>query len=142
MPTLYQSLAIFAAVLGLAVTAAAFFTAWYLFKSYKEKVATESSAFDPSKLLRWTVLDYAVIGLFAVGMMFLLVDVLGMARDRGSYPLYHFGYLLSGFIFSFLGMLFTVGRLFLVLRLAGAPRPSAVHHHNEPNQAHQAEQGI
>jgi hypothetical protein len=65
--------------------------------------------------------------------------LLGVLRDRQSYPLYHFGYLLSGIVFALLGMLFLLLRHGIVLQAARSGDRSFPGHHHEPNHADQAE---
>lgn len=151
MSHMYATLAIFAGIVGLAVTGAAFYTVWTVFDKWRKEVARASvedngengqtSAADVAGaiLLRWTALDYAVSLLFAFGMVFLLADVVAIMRDRVSYPEYHYGYLLVGAACSFLGMLFMLVRLLVVLKLARHTASPAPHHRNEPNQADHAE---
>lgn len=133
---MYTALAVFAAVLGLAVTAAAGYTAWYVFQLRTKNTGVPKLSVAP--LLRWTVFDYALLLLTLSGLIFLLVDVIGVVKDRDLYPYYHYGYLLCGFIFTLLGVACMVGRMFLVLRLAdpGLPAP---HQSDEPHQADHAE---
>lgn len=144
---MYGVLAVLAALIGLAVCGAAVFTAW--FHLYYKKRAfgdhnrqTEGVPTGDSLLLRWMAMDYAVVGLAVFGLLFLFVDVLAVLRDRQSYPYYHYGYLLSGFVLTFLGLLFLVARLFLLLRVARSHDFSAPHHQHKPDQAEQTEQGI
>jgi len=61
-------------------------------------------------------------------------------RDSASYPPYHYGYLLCGFVFTFAAALMMLLRLALVLALArGAQRlAGADHHQHEPNHAEHA----
>lgn len=148
---MYVVLAVFAALVGLGVTGAAVYTAYELLQLRKrgnggndgKEGNGEGNSADLRSLLRWTVLDYALIVLFSIGLMFLFVDVLGVLReDRSGFPYYHFGYLLSGFVFTFLGALFLLARLFLVLRVAGSPGFTPPHHQNEPGQADSAEDGV
>lgn len=136
---MYTALAVFAAVIGLIVTGAAVYTAWYVFQLRKEKEEVPGgSPFMASALLRWTVFDYGLLILVLAGLVFLLADLIGVMRDRDLYPYYHYGYLMSGFIFTLLGLLFMLSRLFVVLRLAGKTA-AAPHDHYEPDQAHQAD---
>ncbi|WP_409345804.1 hypothetical protein [Paenibacillus sp. MBLB4367] len=140
-------LAIIAGMIGIAVTGAAFYTIWYLFEQWKKQQASAGegtarptvSETAGALLLRWTVLDYAVLLLMAAGMLLLLADVLGVIRDRSSYPDYHYGYLLAGTAFAFLGMLFMLVRLLVVLSVARKPAAPAPNDGHEPNQAHDAE---
>jgi uncharacterized membrane protein HdeD (DUF308 family) len=143
---MYFVLAMFAAILGLAVTAAAVFTIWSILQQRKKSNEGKSSIHGSfSQLasqyfLKWTVFDYSILILFAAGMLFLFVDVIGVMRERQSYPFFHYGYLLSGFLFSLLGMLFIVARLVIVLRLVRVHNElPAVNDHHKPNEANAAE---
>lgn len=133
---MYTALPVFAAILGLAVTGGAVYTVWRIFQ-LKGKAAVPGTA-ERQLLLRWTVFDYAILALVLVGLVFLLVDVIGVINDRDQYPYYHYGYLLSGFIFSLMGLVFMLVRLTMVLRLAN-PDPAPVDQSNKPNQTYHAE---
>jgi len=141
---MFIALAIFASVVGLFATGAAIFTAW-AFQASRGQGGAGASRERPAPtappsgwLLRWTVADYATILLFGFGFVFLLVDLIGVIRDRELYPLYHYGYLLCGFIFTLMGMLFAFARLAIVIWLAGRIA-GAGHQAGEPDQAEQAE---
>jgi hypothetical protein len=141
---MYFSLAVMGGLLGLVVLAAAVFTPWLLQEQWKQQRDKEGGQVSKLELartyfMRWTALDYAIIGQFVIGLLFLLTDVIGVIRDRQSYPYYHFGYLLFGFIFSLLGMLFMLLRLILVLQVSRAPGVSTPDHHHKPNETNQAE---
>lgn len=138
---MYTALTIFAALVGLAVCGAAAFTAWYHL-IHKKSAQSEGVSHADSLALRWTVLDWSVVAVVAIGLLFLLADVIGVLHERDSYPYYHYGYLLIGFVFSCLGLLLLVSRIFLLLRVVGTPSLSLPHDENKPNQADQAEQGI
>lgn len=133
---MYPMLAAFAAILGLVVTGGAVYTVYQLFHT-KGKTAVPGTA-ERQLLFRWTVFDYAIVVLALVGLIFLLADVIGVLKERDQYPYYHYGYLLSGFIFSLVGLLFMLARLAMVLRLAN-PDPAAVDQSHEPDQAYHAE---
>ncbi len=135
---LYEVLALAGGLLGLMLTAAAVYTAWSVHKIRKnqETLPIEENFHF---LLKWSVFDYAVLMVSAMGMLFLLADLIGMIRDHESYPLYHYGYLLCGFIFSFLGMVFMVIRLGMVLSLTKREMFGSPNHHAEPEQTHHAE---
>lgn len=138
---MYITLAVFAGILGLFVTGASVYTAWYVFQLSK-KNKEESAPGQPlpaSALLRWTVFDYALLGLVLIGLLFLLVDLIGVLRDRDLYPYYHYGYLLCGFIFTLLGLLFMLSRLFIVLRLVSRSGSAAPHDQDEPDEADRSE---
>lgn len=148
---MYVVLAVFAALVGLGVTGAAVYTVYELLQLWrKENTGKEADEGEKKtdwtalrSLLRWTVMDYGLIVLICIGMMFLFVDVLGVLReDRSNFPFFHFGYLLSGFVFTFLGACFLLARLFLVLRVAGSPGFTPPHHQNEPGEADGAEDGV
>ncbi|KIL36087.1 hypothetical protein SD70_31880 [Gordoniibacillus kamchatkensis] len=142
------ALAIFGGLLGLAVTAAAVYTVWIVKQYGKERGASpeERYAWMAKLFLNWTALDVAVVALFVCGTLLLLADVFGVMRDRSSYPLYHYGYLLSGVTFSIMGMLFVLIRLAVVLRteracaeakqradrLTNGGGGAAPHEHGEP----------
>ncbi|MBD2865416.1 hypothetical protein [Paenibacillus oceani] len=149
---MFLPLAIFASIVGLFVTGAAVFTAWAFFATRNNQVKAQTAeAADGRELavqeagappwswfLRWTVADYSALFLFGFGAVFLIVNLVGVSKDRDLYPDYHFAYLLCGFIFSFLGMLFTFVRLAMVLRLTRRLMPAGDHPH-KPDQAQQAE---
>jgi hypothetical protein len=135
---MFLILAVFGSLLGLFVIGSAVFTAWHIFnhnKGVRERTA--------HKLLhRWSLFDCAVLVLFCIGLMFLLIDLLAVIRDRDSYPLYHLGYLLSGVSFSFLGMLFMLVRLLATLRLSQANRSPLADHHHKPDHTDKPEQWV
>ncbi|MNC15398.1 hypothetical protein D3C75_632140 [compost metagenome] len=133
---MYSMLQVFAAVLGLAVIGGAVYTVWRMFQ-IKGKTGAPGTA-ERQFLLRWTVFDYAVLALVLVGLIFLLADVIGVIKDRDQYPYYHYGYLLSGFIFSLVGLVFMLVRLAMVLRLAN-PGPAPVDQGDKPDQTYHAE---
>jgi hypothetical protein len=137
---MYSFLAIFAAVLGLLLTSGASYTIWSLFKQRKSLQGDQTfSQLAGRHFLRWSYFDYGVLVMFLCGMLFLLTEVIAVVRDPQSFPYYHYGYLLSGFIFSLLGMLFTLTRFILVLRtVRGLIGASLVNDHQEPNQTNAA----
>jgi hypothetical protein len=143
-------LAIVGGGLGVTVTACAVYMAWLMLQHKKNKEASQgnhsdgvlpaASSVSAGMLMRWTFFDYAFIGVFIIGSMFLFADAIAVIRDADSYPLYHYGYLLCGFVFTLFGMLFMVLRFALVLSLVRPPSVSAPpDQHNKPSQANQAE---
>ncbi|WP_156043134.1 hypothetical protein [Paenibacillus sp. UNC451MF] len=137
-------LAILAGGVGLIVTASAVLLIWFVYqlRSNKEQENTHSGQLPAvaSLLLQWTFFDYALIGVFAIGSLFLFTDVLAVIRDADSYPLYHYGYLLCGFVFTLFGMLFMIARLAVVLSLVRTRGPvSSPDHHHHPSHADQPE---
>jgi putative exporter of polyketide antibiotics len=134
---MYTLLGFFAAFLGVLITAGATYTIWSIVKQRKNQQNKQSVSETVVRyLLKWSFMDYAIIIVFICGMLFLLAEVIAVMKDRESFPLYHYGYLLSGFIFSLLGMLFMVARFAVVLRLVQSmDHVSLINHHNEPNDA-------
>jgi len=137
---LKMTLAILGGAVGLIVTASAIMLIWFVYQLRSSK--EQGSSQNPQKtgaasfLLQWTFFDYALVGVFAIGSLFLFTDVVAVIRDADSYPLYHYGYLLCGFVFTLFGMLFMVARLAVVLSLVrpGGPAP-APDHHSHPGHA-------
>lgn len=155
-------LALLGCIVGIAVSMAAFYIAWHVFaarKKQQQPVSLSNVESDPisagtgeavhhplaaaaGTLLRWTVLDGAVLALFVIGALILLADVIGIARDKDSYPFYHFGYLLCGVIFSVMGMLVMSVRLLALLQLVRLNQAASPNDQEQPNQRETAKQGI
>jgi hypothetical protein len=137
---MYTTLGIFAAVLGLIIVSGAIYTIRSLIKQRKKLQNGQTlSELAGRYLLRWSLFDYAVLVIFLSGMLFLLTEVIAVLRDRSSFPYYHYGYLLCGFTFSLIGMLFVMVRLVIVLRMVRSTDPSSlVYDHQEPNEANTA----
>lgn len=68
------------------------------------------------QLASWSLFDYAVLMLFAVGLMLLTADVIGMIRDQVLYPPYHYKYVLLGVVFLVSSMFILIIRLAILLR--------------------------
>jgi hypothetical protein len=138
---MYTSLAIFAAFLGLLITSAAIYTIWMIARQrnkYQEDQTFSQTA--GRYFLRWSLFDYGVLIVYLCGMLFLLAEVIAVIKDRQSFPYYHYGYLLCGFIFSLLGMLFMLVRFVIVLRMVRGMDPiSLINNHQEPNDTYRAE---
>lgn len=146
-------LAIVGGSIGLLVTASAVLMAWAFFQHRKSQLTEQPASGNPSEnkgtaadspisaaMLKWTFFDYGLIAVFAIGSLFLFTDVIAVIRDADSYPLYHYGYLLCGFIFTLFGMLFMILRLKFVLSLVRTSRPAAItDNHDQPSGANQAE---
>jgi hypothetical protein len=144
---MYPALAVVGGLVGLLVTGVAVYTAWFIHRAVGAD-ADKSDAFSAplsrieaagKMILRWTLMDYAVLLLFIIGLLFLLADLAGVLRDRHSYPLYHFGYLLCGLVFSALGMLFMFVRLTVLIRLVRSERSFSPNHHDKPSHTNHAE---
>jgi ABC-type Na+ efflux pump permease subunit len=141
------ALAIFGGVLGLLITCIAFYTAWIIHQLWRQQAASPRALSNTDIAMRylskWTMLDYAVSGLFVIGLLLLAVDLLAVLRDKASYPPFHLAYLLCGIVFSAMGMLLLLLRLALVLSFAKSKNPSqsaiSPQHHYEPSEAHQSE---
>jgi hypothetical protein len=151
---MYTALAIFASILGLFVTGAALFTAWFVHQERKPNPSQQEldpaqpsdngTPVDQSRALlqRWMVWDWAVIMLFGAGAVFLFTDLLAVSRDRAQYPPYHYGYLLCGFIFCIMGMLFAFIRILTLLSLNRGSRAPGADHSDEPEHAYHAEDRV
>jgi hypothetical protein len=141
-------LAFLAGGIGLLVTASAILMAWLAMQRHKNIRNQETSQGSlqqgiSRQMLQWTFFDYALILVFAIGSLFLFTDVLAVIRDAQSYPLYHYGYLLCGFIFTLFGMLFMILRLSVVLSLIRSQCLFSPPNQNDhPRQAEQAEERI
>ena len=138
---MYVLLAVAAGAIGLFVMLAAAFTAWtYLHSESSGSTAAERTEAVRRTMLRWTVMDVAAFVLFVIGSVFLLTDALAATRDRSLFPPYHVGYLWCGLFFTLIGALFSLCRLWIVLRLTGVGAPDR--EKREPDQADQTEQRI
>jgi hypothetical protein len=138
---MYTTLGFFAAVLGLIIISGAIYTIGSIIKQSKKLQNGQSlSKLAGRYFLRWSLFDYAVLVIFLSGMLFLLTEVIAVLRDRTSFPYYHYGYLLCGFTFSLIGMLFVMVRLVLVLRMVrDTDSSSLVNDHQKPKEANTAE---
>lgn len=151
---MYTALAIFASLIGLFVTGAALFTAWFVYQERKSPPAQqeESDANVPESrpsmlqsmalLQRWMVWDWAVVLLFGTGAVFLFTDLIAVARDREQFPPYHYGYLLCGFIFCTMGMIFAFVRILTLLWLNRGSRSMGADHSDEPHHADHTEDRV
>ncbi|MCI3920937.1 hypothetical protein MO973_11895 [Paenibacillus sp. TRM 82003] len=110
---MYTVLSIAAALVALVVTGFAVFAAYAL------RPGAEGRDRFVVALRRWTAFDYVIFAVFLIGTLFLLADVIGVMRDRDAYPMHHYGYLLSGFIYNLLAGVFLFVRLGLTFRLLG-----------------------
>jgi uncharacterized membrane protein len=138
---MYPMLTILAAILGVFITIGAIYTLWSIVRQQKNQAIKQSiSEIAGRYLLKWSFLDYAIIIVFLSGMLFLLAELISVLKDRASFPYYHYGYLISGFVFSMLGMLFLLARFTIVLRIVQRMDFVALkNHHREPNDTDKAE---
>lgn len=149
---MYTALAILGSIIGLFVTATAAYTGWLVYQDRKRRteaahlpeVEEAPAAHASAKPLwqRWMLWDAAVLLLFGIGAVFLLTDLAAVYRDRDLYPPYHFGYLLCGFTFSVLAMLFAAIRLLALLRSTVGRLPFAPDHQDQPHQTDHAERRV
>jgi len=124
---LYAVLAIAAGIVALLVAGFGIFAVYAAF--------ADRSGFFRSAMRRWTVFDYFLLALFLFGTVFLLADVSAVLRDRGDYPYYHYGYLLSGFVYNTLAGVFLFVRLGLALRALGQDQKDAPQEEQKPAEA-------
>jgi len=139
---MYVALAVFGGVLGLGITGAAVYSAWMIRQLWQQQAASPHAVSQQEiaaeYLSRWTLLDYGTVGLFVIGLLLLLADLLAVLRDKAAFPDYHFAYLLCGIVISVMGMLLLTIRLFVVIGLAKSgvlKRPVAPDHQNKPGHA-------
>jgi hypothetical protein len=116
-------LAIIGGFLGLFVTGVAIYTAWMIHQLWRQQAAAPKALSQVeiavSYFSRWTVMDFAMIGLFISGLLLLLAQLFAILRDQtATTALFHFSYLLTGLILCVMGMLFLVVRLIVVLGFA------------------------
>jgi len=114
---LYSILAVAAAIVALLVTGFGVFAAYMAFGSRRDALRRA--------LGRWTVFDYLILAVFLIGTLFLLADLVGVMKDRDAYPYYHYGYLLSGFVYNALAGVFLFVRLGMTFRLLGEREAAA-----------------
>jgi hypothetical protein len=138
---MYTLLRVFAIVLGVLLTSGAIYTIITIIRQRKQQQDKLTFSETAGRyFLRWSAFDYAVILVFLCGMLFLLVEVIAVIKDKESFPYHHYGYLLSGFTFSLLGMIFLLVRFVIVLRMVrGMHGSPLVNNHQEPYKADTAE---
>lgn len=130
-------LAIAAAILGLIAIGAVVYTVWFMFQHRKQAESERTQPF-PAALLKWTAIDYVILMLVLVSLLILVVDAVAIFRDRADFPTYHYGYLLTGVVLAFMGMLIMFLRLFMLHHALGSFRLPAPddqrkpHHGNHP----------
>lgn len=140
-------LAIFGGLLGLFITGVAMYTAWMVHQLWRQQAASPRAVSQVDIAVtyfsKWTIIDYAVIGLFLIGLLLLLAELIALLRDQTEIANFHFTYLLTGIIISVMGMLFMFVRLVVVL---GFVKSGALHrtvtvapnHQNEPDDTEHA----
>ncbi|MFD0695883.1 hypothetical protein ACFQZT_17530 [Paenibacillus sp. GCM10027628] len=142
-------LAVLGGLLGLFVTGVALYTAWMVHQLWKQQAAAPNPATQVEiaavYFSRWTLMDYAVVGLFLTGLLLLLTELLAVLRDRTAAAMesFHFSYLLTGIVLSAMGMVLLFVRLLIVLGFVQSGtlhRTTAVapNHQDEPNHTDHA----
>jgi hypothetical protein len=140
-------LAIIGGLLGLFVTGVAIYTAWMVHQLWRQQAAAPKAVSQVEIAVKyfskWTMMDYAVVSLFIIGLLLLLAELFAIVRDQTVIANFHFSYLLTGIIICSMGMLLLFVRLVVVL---GFIQSGALHrtvtvapnHQNEPSDTDQA----
>lgn len=111
---MYGWLTVVAVAAGAAALAVTAYAAWEL-ASFRRRTPQKGRkggfiAFripkESEHVVVWTWADWIALGLAALGGLFLLADAVAVVRDRDAYPFYHLGYLLSGFVYVAVAVLF------------------------------------
>jgi hypothetical protein len=141
---MWIALVVFASFVGLLMTAVAVFTVWYIWQQWKlEKAAGKAASIvdvAARLFMRWTYFDYAILLVFAFGVLFQLADLVAVMRDRALFPPYHLAYVWCGFIFTSMGVLFMLLRLSVVLKVTGpSSRFTLPNHHDKPDHTNHPE---
>ncbi|TXK85981.1 hypothetical protein [Paenibacillus sp. N3.4] len=139
-------LALVGGALGLFITGVAVYTAWMVHQLWRQQAAapkpSSQSEIAVKYFSKWTIMDYAVVSLFIIGLLLLLAELFAVMRDQTAIANFHFSYLLTGIIISAMGMLLLFARLIVVLGFiqSGAlHRTVAPDHQNQPNDANSTE---
>ncbi|RTE01995.1 hypothetical protein [Paenibacillus whitsoniae] len=136
-------LTVIGAFIGLFVTGAALYTAWTVHHLWRQQAASPRAVSQVEIAVtyfsKWTILDFSAIGLFLIGFVLLLAELVSVHRGQTEATL-HFMYLLSGMIYCSLGMLLLIVRLTVVLAFlptSTLQRAAAVapDHQHEPHNA-------
>ncbi|PDO11528.1 MAG: hypothetical protein BLM47_02050 [Candidatus Reconcilbacillus cellulovorans] len=132
---MYGWLTVVAVAAGAAALAVTAYAAWEL-ASFRRRTPQKGRkggfiAFripkESEHVVVWTWADWIALGLAALGGLFLLADAVAVVRDRDAYPFYHLGYLLSGFVYVAVAVLFLTVRLaalFGLVRAGRQPEPA------------------
>jgi membrane-bound ClpP family serine protease len=140
-------LALLGAVVGLFVTGAGIYTAWTVHQLWRQQAAAPRAVSQVDIAVtyfsRWTIIDYSVVGLFLIGLLLMLAELVAVGRDHTEIANFHWAYLLTGIIMSVMGMLLLFLRLVVVLSFLPTDtlqRTSAItpNHQHEPNDANHA----
>lgn len=140
-------LAILGGVIGLFVTGAGIYTAWSVHQLWRQQAASPRAVSQVDIAMtyfsRWTIMDFSVLGLFIIGLLLLIAELIAVGRDHTEIANFHWGYLLAGIIISAMGMLLLFIRLLVVLSFLPASdlqRTPAIapNHQDEPNDTNYA----
>lgn len=67
-------------------------------------------------LLRWTWFDYYMCFVFLFGFIFLISDVIDVAKQQDLYPSWHYGYVLVGIVVLLHAFIYFIARFIFLLR--------------------------
>lgn len=144
-------LAIMGAVVGLFVTGAGIYTAWTVHQLWRQQAASPRAVSQveiaSTYFSRWTIIDFSVVGLFIIGLLLMVAELVAVGRDHTEIANFHWAYLLTGIVLSAMGMLLLFIRLIVVLsfptgkgQAQGLQSSPAIapNHQNEPNDTNDA----
>ncbi|WNR43080.1 hypothetical protein [Paenibacillus roseipurpureus] len=140
-------LAILGGIVGLFVTGAGFYTAWSVHQLWRQQAASPRAVSQVEIAVtyfsRWTFLDFSVVGLFIIGLLLLIAELVAVGRDHTEIANFHWGYLLTGIVICAMGMLMLFIRLLVVLSflpIDTLQRTAAItpDHQHEPNHTYDA----
>lgn len=140
-------LSILGGIVGLFVTGAGFYTAWSVHQLWRQQAASPRAVSQVEIAVtyfsRWTYIDFSVVGLFVIGLLLLIAELLAVGRDHTEIANFHWGYLLTGIIICAMGMLLLFIRLLIVLSFLptdALQRTTTIspNHEHEPNHTNHA----
>ncbi len=89
---------------------------WWKMKKLLNRMSQDDQSQGIRELLKWTPYDYTILGLFGMGMIYLLIDLYAVIRDKEQFPDFHFTYLLSGIVLVILAAGIWLNRTLWVIR--------------------------
>ncbi|OCT12123.1 hypothetical protein A8709_30180 [Paenibacillus pectinilyticus] len=141
-------LAIIGGIVGLFVTGAGIYTAWSVHQLWRQQAASPRAVSQVEIAVtyfsRWTVIDFSVVGLFIIGLLLMIAELVAVGRDHTEIANFHWAYLLTGIIISAMGMVLLFLRLLVVLSFLPTDtlqRTTTIspNHQNEPNDTNHPE---
>lgn len=88
-------LAIMGAVVGLFVTGAGIYTAWTVHQLWRQQAASPRAVSQAQIAVtyfsRWTIIDYSVVGLFIIGLLLMIAELVAVGRDHTEIANFHWG---------------------------------------------------